>query len=415
MEKRFNKKNRFTTIFTLGLLSALGPFSIDMYLPGFPEIAESLGTTVSRVSLSLSSFFVGISVGQLIYGPLLDRFGRKIPLYTGLAIYFATSIGCAFVESVDTLIAIRFVQALGSCAGMVAARALVRDIFPVNENAKVFSLLMLVIAVSPIVAPTLGGYVSASLGWHAIFIVLAIISMLTFIAVLVWLPSGNKPDTSISLMPAPILNNFWKVAVVPKFYTYAFAGALASSGLYSYLAGSPYVFMNLFGVSEKQYGWIFAIIAMGLILCSQLNTLLLRRFSSERITVVALACQVVTGLVLVAGTYFGWLGLYSTIVVIWIFLGTQGFAFPNTSALALSPFSRNAGTASALMGAVQLGIGAVATALVGLLNDKTAMPMVGMMCLCAILSFLLLITGRGIMKKNGKPVAKNADLHMPSI
>lgn len=415
LKKKFHKKNRFTTIFTLGLLSALGPFSIDMYLPGFPDIAESLGTTVARVSLSLSSFFVGISVGQLIYGPLLDRFGRKIPLYTGLALYFATSIACAFVQSVDTLIAVRFVQALGSCAGMVAARALVRDIFPVDENAKVFSLLMLVIAVSPIVAPTLGGYVSASLGWHSIFLVLAGISLFTFLAVVVWLPDGNEPDTSISLMPRPIIKNYWKVAVVPKFYTYVFAGALASSGLYSYLAGSPFVFMGIFGVTEKQYGWIFAIIAMGLILCSQLNTLLLRRYSSEQITLIALGCQVVTGIVLVAGTFFGWFGLYSTIAIIWIFLGTQGFAFPNTSALALSPFSRNAGTASALMGAVQLGIGAIATALVGLLNDKTAMPMAGMMCICAVLSFILLISGRGLMKKNGKMIIRNRDIHAPSL
>ncbi len=415
LKTKFHKRNRFTTIFTLGLLSAIGPFSIDMYLPGFPEIAESLGTTVSKVSLSLSSFFVGISVGQLIYGPLLDRYGRKIPLYSGLVIYLLASIACAFVQNVDTLIVIRFIQALGSCAGMVAARALVRDIFPVEENAKVFSLLMLVIAVSPIVAPTLGGYISASLGWHTIFLVLAGISLLTFIAVIAWLPSGQTPDTSVSLLPAAITKKFWEVAMVPKFYTYAFAGALASSGLYSYLAGSPYVFMKIFGVSEKHFGWIFAIIAMGLILCSQLNTLLLRKFSSERITLVALACQVSTGIFLVAGSYFGWLGLYGTIIVIWIFLGTQGFAFPNTSALALSPFERNAGTASALMGAVQLGIGAVATALVGLLNDQTAMPMTGMMCLCAALSFIILISGRGIMKKNGKQENPKVDLHVPSL
>ena len=154
-------RNSFRVIFTLGLLSAIGPFSIDMYLPGFPDIAKSLHTTVGHIGLSLSSFFVGISVGQLIYGPLLDRYGRKIPLYIGLAIYFLSSVWCVFVGDANTLIFARFVQALGSCAGMVAARALVRDIFPVKENAKVFSLLMLVVAVSPIVAPTVGGYISS--------------------------------------------------------------------------------------------------------------------------------------------------------------------------------------------------------------------------------------------------------------
>lgn len=400
-------KNRFLTIFTLGLLSAIGPFSIDMYLPGFPDIAASLNTTIAHVSLSLSSFFIGISVGQLIYGPLLDRFGRKIPLYTGLVLYFITSIGCAFVGDADTLILVRFLQALGSCAGMVAARALVRDLFPVNENAKVFSMLMLVIAVSPIVAPTLGGYVTSIFGWHAIFIVLAFISLLTFFAVVFWLPDGMKGNRSMSLMPGPIIKGFWNVATVPQFFTYAFTGAFASSGLYSYLAGSPYVFMKLYRVTEKQYGWIFAIIAMGLISCSQLNTLFLRKYTSEKITVVALACQVITGIMLVVGTYFGWLGLYSTIAVIWVFLGTQGFAFPNTSALAIAPFSKNAGSASALMGAVQLGIGAIVTALVGILNDKTAMPMVGMMCACAIVSFIVLLIGRRFIKNQEDPLASS--------
>lgn len=217
--RKLKMKKRFLIIFTLGLLSALGPFSIDMYLPAFPKIAADLSTTVARVGLSLSSFFIGISIGQLIYGPLLDRFGRRIPLYVGLIIYILTSIACVFVHEVDALIAFRFVQALGSCAGMVAARALVRDLFPVNENARVFSMLMLVIAVSPIVAPTVGGYIATYLGWHSIFIVLAVIAFLTLIASFFWLPEGRKPDIHISLKPAPILCSFLGVIRVPKFYT----------------------------------------------------------------------------------------------------------------------------------------------------------------------------------------------------
>lgn len=389
-----SKKKRVLTIFTLGLLSAIGPFSIDMYLPGFPDMAASLDTTVSRVTLSISSFFIGISVGQLIYGPLLDRFGRKIPLYIGLSIYFASSVYCVFVNDVDSLIAVRFVQALGSCAGMVAARALVRDLFPVNENAKVFSLLMLVIAVSPIIAPTLGGHITAAFGWHGIFISLAVISLLTFLAVLVWLPDGRPGDKDISLKPAPITRGFLAVAKVPKFFTYALAGALASSGLYSYIAGSPYVFMELYKVTDKQYGWIFGIIAMGLVLASQLNTLLLRKFTSEKITMVALCCQVITGLALTILTAMHWIDLYALIALIWVYLATQGLIFPNTSALALSPFTKNAGAASALMGSVQLGIGALATALVSALSNQTALPMVAVMSLCAFSALIVLWTGR---------------------
>jgi DHA1 family bicyclomycin/chloramphenicol resistance-like MFS transporter len=391
-------RERFFTIFTLGLLSAMGAFSIDMYLPGFPDIARDLHTTVAHITLSITSFFIGISVGQMIYGPLLDRYGRKKPLYIGLIVYLVTSIACAYAPTANALIGIRFLQALGSCAGMVASRALVRDIFPVNENAKIFSLLMLVLALSPIVAPTLGGYVTAAFGWQSIFFILATIAGLTLLLVLFKLPEGRKPDTSLSLLPRPIINGFLEVTKVPQFYTYAFAGAIASSGLYAYIAGSPFVFMELFHVTEKQYGWIFAIIAMGLIVASQVNTLLLRRYSSEQIIRATLFCQCLAGIALVLGTYFHFLGLYSTIFLIWVFLSTQGFAFPNSSALSLAPFTRNAGTASALMGALQLGIGAISTALVSILNNGTAMPMAAVMCACAVGSFLVLMIGRRRIK-----------------
>ncbi|MEP6627575.1 MAG: Bcr/CflA family multidrug efflux MFS transporter [Ginsengibacter sp.] len=390
-------RERFFAIFTLGLLSAMGAFSIDMYLPGFPAIAKDLHTTVAHITLSITSFFIGISIGQMIYGPLLDKYGRRKPLYIGLVVYLIASVGCAFAPTADALIGIRFLQALGSCAGLVASRALVRDIFPVNENAKIFSLLMLVLALSPIVAPTLGGYVTSLFGWQSIFYILAGIAGLTLILVYFKLPEGRSPDPGISLLPAPIIKGFLEVAKEPQFYTYAFAGAIASSGLYAYIAGSPFVFMELYHVSDKQYGWIFAIIAMGLILAAQVNSVLLRKFSSEQIIRVTLFCQCLAGLALVLGTWFNVLGLYSTIFLIWVFLSTQGFAFPNSSALSLAPFSKNAGTASALMGAIQLGIGAISTALVSFFNNDTAMPMAAVMCICAITSFIVLLIGRKII------------------
>lgn len=401
-------RQRFYTIFTLGMLSAIGAFSIDMYLPGFPAIAEDLHTTVAHITLSITSFFIGISLGQLLYGPLLDKYGRKKPIYIGLVIYLLTSIACAHAPTADILIGIRFLQALGACAGMVAARALVRDLFPVNENAKVFSLLVLVLAISPIIAPTLGGYMTSAFGWQSIFYILAGLSAVTLVLVYFKLPAGQEPQSSISLLPKPIISEFWIVARNPQFFTYAFAGGIASSGLYAYIAGSPFVFMELYGVSDKQYGWIFAIIAMGLIIASQVNTFLLRKYSSEQIIKVTLFCQCLAGIALVVGTWFHLLGLYSTIVLILIFLSTQGFAFPNSAALSLAPFTRNAGTASALMGAVQLGIGAIATALVSVLNNNTAMPMVAVMCTCAILSFVILLLGR-------KAISRQVDVHVQSI
>ena len=214
------RQSHFYLILILGLLSAIGPLSIDMYLPAFPAIAKDLNTPVASVMLSLSSFFIGISFGQLIYGPMLERFGRKKPLYIGLFIYALSSLACATTYTVDGLVAFRFFQALGGCVGMVAARAMVRDLFEVKDNAKVFSTLMLVVAVSPIIAPTLGGYLSALVGWRSIFLVLLGVIILIIAGIYFLLPESKKPDTSYSLKPSSILKSFGSVIRNPQFAMY---------------------------------------------------------------------------------------------------------------------------------------------------------------------------------------------------
>ena len=381
-------------ILILGLLSAIGPFSIDMYLPGFPTIAADLNTSVDRVSYSLSSFFIGICIGQLICGPLLDRFGRKRPLYVGLVIYILASLGCALSDSVELLIGFRFLQALGGCVGMVAPGAIVRDIFPVKENAKIFSLLILILGVSPIIAPTVGSYVIAHLGWHAVFIVLAVLTTLLLVTVIFFLPESKQPDPSMSLRPKPILNNFLFVVKQPQFFTYAFAGAVAAAGLFAYLAGSPFVFMKIYNVTEQQYGWIFGLIAAGLITCSQLNNVLLKKYNSAQIIRVVLLVQTTIGVFLYVGSLMQWLNIYSMIGLIFLFLSCQGFSFPNSAALSLAPFTREAGSASALMGALQMGFGAVASAVVGLINNGTTVPMTAVMAGCALMGLVILTLGR---------------------
>lgn len=390
-------KKKFLLLFTLGLLTAIGPFSIDMYLPGFPAIATSLHSTVAHISLSLSSFFIGISFGQLLYGPTLDRFGRKKPLYAGLILYFFASIGCAFANSVNALIIWRLFQALGGCVGMVAARAMVRDIFPVNENAKIFSTLMLVVGVSPIIAPTAGGYLTTVLGWRSVFFVLTIMAVGILALVHFGLPESREPDPYYSLKPKPIFIAFGSVLKEPQFYTYALTGSVAAAGLYAYISGSPYVFMQLYHVSERQYGWIFALIAFGLITATQINTLLLRSYSSQQIIRVALSIQCSAGLLLLIGSIYGWLGLYSTILLLFIFLSCQGFTFPNSSALCMAPFSKNAGSASALMGGIQMGIGAMTSAIVSYLNNHTAIPMAGTMAACSATSLCIFLIGKRII------------------
>jgi DHA1 family bicyclomycin/chloramphenicol resistance-like MFS transporter len=290
----------------------------------------------------------------------------------------------------------RLLQALGGCAGMVAARAMVRDLFEVKENARIFSLLMLVVAVSPIIAPTLGGYITAVLGWRYVFAMLIVVALIILIGIFYLLPESRKPDPNYSLKPGPIFNSFMGVIRHPQFYTFALTGAISSAGLYAYISGSPHVFMELFKVTEQQYGWIFALIAMGLIGASQINTVLLKNYKSEQIIKTALICQSIIGIVLAGITYAGWSDLFVTIFLIFIFLSCQGFIFPNSSALTLAPFGHNAGTASALLGAIQMFIGAGASAIVSLLQQYTS-PMAAVMACCAIGAFAVFSFGRKII------------------
>ena len=397
------KRGRFVLILILGLLSAIGPFSIDMYLPGFPAIATDLHTSVDAVSYTLASFFIGVCVGQMLCGPLLDRFGRKIVLIIGLLVYLAASIGCALSTSIEMLIVFRLIQALGGCVGMVAPRAIVRDIFPVEENAKVFSLLILVLAVSPILAPTVGSYVIAWMGWNYVFVVLTVLASLILLAVIIWLPESKQPDPTFSLKPKPILNSFLGVLKHPQFYTYSFSGGMASAGLFAYLSGSPFVFMKFYGVTEQQYGWIFAIIAAGLIASSQLNSLLLRTYKSEQLLKTILIFQTIIGFALLAGTVLDVLGMVGAISMIFLFLSCQGFSFPNSAALSMAPFTKEAGSASALMGAIQMGLGALAAAMVGLLNARDAIPMTAVMAICTTVGLIILILGRQKIQFKAKP------------
>jgi DHA1 family bicyclomycin/chloramphenicol resistance-like MFS transporter len=396
---------KFYLILILGLLTAVGPFSIDMYLPAFPAIAQSLHTTVAQVMLSLSSFFVGISVGQMVYGPLLERYGRKRPLYAGLCIYLVASIGCALATSVNALILFRLLQALGGCVGLVASRAIVRDLFEVHENAKVFSLLMLVVAVSPIIAPTVGGYVTAVLGWRWVFGILIVINVFILLGVYFLLPESKPPDPTFSLRAGAITKNFVEILKHPQFYTYALTGAISYAGLCAYISGSPHVFMEIFRVNEKQYGWIFAIIAIGIISASQINSRLVGRYSSEQIIRTASLCQSGIGLVLAALTFAGWAELYTTIFLIFLFLGCQGMLFPNASALSLAPFGHQAGSASALMGALQMSVGACASAVVSLLQNHSALPMTGAMAICATAAFVVFLEGRKLIAGSGNSMA----------
>ncbi|RFZ83313.1 Bcr/CflA family efflux MFS transporter [Mucilaginibacter terrenus] len=393
------KQRYFFLILILGSLTALAPFSIDMYLPGFGAIAKSLNTSTEQVALSLSSFLIGISAGQLLYGPLLDRFGRKLPLYCGLVLYIVASAGCYFAKSIELLIAMRFIQAIGACSATVTSMAMVRDLFPVKESANVFSKLVLVLSVSPLIAPTVGGYISAELGWQLIFLILAVISILILIAVILFLPESYKPDPTYSLAPGPILGSFWGVLKTPQFYTYSLCGAIGFSGLFAYISSSPIVFMEVFKVSSKAYGWIFALLSTGFIGSSQLNNLLMKRYKSEQIVNGALIAMIFFAAVFLIGSIQGWLGLVGTILMIYLVLCCVGLMFPNTTALALAPFEHNAGVASSLTGAFQMAVGSAVSIGISLFVSKSAVPMAATMLVASALAFVVLITGRRNIKE----------------
>jgi DHA1 family bicyclomycin/chloramphenicol resistance-like MFS transporter len=386
-----SKHRNVWIMFLLGALSVITPFAIDMYLPAFTRIAMAYGTTTSAVSLTISTYFAGFAIGQVLYGPLLDRFGRKRPLYVGISIYVASSIGCALAPNLKIFIALRFLEALGGCVAQVGAIAMVRDFFPVKESAKMFSLLFLMIGVSPLLAPTIGSAIMVGFGWQWIFVLLAAIAFVTLTLTFFLLPEGHQPDHSVSLRPAPIVQGFWNIFRNPQFLTYTLAGAFSFAGLFAYVAGSPIIFMDGFHLSTKEFGVVFAVLVMGFIGGNQVNVFLLRKLTSQRIFFGALSAQVLVGIVFMGGLHLQLVGLKATLVLFFLFLSCIGLTYPNAAALGLAPFSKDAGRASALLGFFQTGAGALISMGIGLLG---AHVVVALMSSAAVAAWLILVVGR---------------------
>lgn len=390
---KIRRPPRFFLIVLLGALTTISPFSIDMYLPAFEQIARDFGTTPARVALSLSSYFIGLAFGQLLYGPLLDRFGRKRPLYFGLSAYVLASIGCMQSTSVEMLMSFRLLQAMGGCVALVAARAMVRDFFPVEESVRIFSYLVLMIGLSPLLAPTVGGFVTAHLGWQWIFIILSLIAIIILLVCAFFLPEGREPDPSISLGFKPVIRTFIDVIREPQFRVYTLSGAFAFAALFVYVAGSPLIFLEIFHVNPQHYGMIFALLSVGFIGASQLNIPVSRHYRSARIFRFALTGQVLTAVIFLVGSWLHWFGLTGTIVMFFLTLFFVGMMNPNSMALALAPFERNLGTASALIGSIQIGIAALVTSLVGLVNAHESLPIITILAGAGIFAYVILIFG----------------------
>jgi len=400
-------QNRNLITLILGMLATVSPFAIDFYLPAFSQIANDLGTTTARISLSVSSYFVGMAIGQLLYGPLLDRFGRKRPLYAGLIIFIIASIGCTFSKSVEVLVTLRFIQALGGSVAGVAAMAMVKDFFPPEQSTRIFAMLILTIGLSPLFAPSIGGFVAIAFDWKAVFILLALIALFAMTIVFLFLPEGQEPDKTVTLKLMPMLKTYFSILSEPQFFTYTISGSFSFASLFIYVAGSSIVFIEFFHVSPQVYGGIFAFLSIGFIGASQLNIFLVKKFTSNEIFRFALFTQVIAGIIFLIVTLNGWMNLYSTIVMLFIFLSCVGLINPNASALALAPFTKNIGSAAAMMGCSQIGIAALASVAVGLFEAVSILPMVASMVATA--SFALFLLLRGEKKMAGKIVAADAN------
>lgn len=368
------KSQNFFLILMLGSLNALTPFSIDLYLPAFPQIAIALDTSLARVAFSVSTYFVGYAFGQLIYGPLLDRYGRKPPVYAGLVLYIIASIACITSHTIEQLMLYRVFQALGGCVAGVAAMAMVKDFFPQKEGAKIFSLLMLVLSTSPLLAPTFGSFISEAWNWQGEFVALAIMGAVLLSCIFFFLPEGHTGDSSVVLHPKSIFFSFLEIFREPAFHVHTLAGSFSFAGLFVYVAGSPAIFMEGFKVSAHTYSAIFAFLAIGMIGGGQLNLLLMKKHSSSKILKSALTMQVFVGSIFFFGVYKNMFGLIPTIAFLFVLLSCAGISYPNAVSLALSPFTKNAGTASALLGFLQLGIGAIISGSIGLFDIKGTLP-----------------------------------------
>ncbi|MGC4099978.1 multidrug effflux MFS transporter [Ferruginibacter sp.] len=395
--KNYVQRSRWQNILLItiiGLLNTLTPFSIDMYLPAFPKIAQELHTGIGNVALSVSTYFLGFALGQILYGPLLDRFGRKRPLYIGLFFYMIATIGCTLCNTIEIFWVARFLQALSGCVASVAAMAMVLDFFPPEKSARIISLLILILGISPLLAPTVGSLIIASWHWHLVFVTLAIFALLMFLVSFFLLPEGQEPDLSVSLMPRPIINSFRQILTDRQFYVHALAGTFSFAGLFVYVAGSPAIFMDEFQMSPKIYGAIFAGLSIGFIGSSQLNHFLTQRFTGKQILQTVLIIQSLTGIIFFITVFSGWYTMSSTIFFIFIVLACSGLTYPNAAALAMTPFTKNAGTAAALLGFIQIGIGGLISAGVGMLHFKGSFSVALIMAVSASIALLIFLKGK---------------------
>jgi len=378
-------------IMILGLLTAFAPFATDTYLAGFADIAASLNCETSDVQLSLSSFFLGLSLGQIFYGPISDRIGRKIPLMIGVLLFIISSTLAIFASTLTSFVIIRFFQAVGGCAGMIMGRAIIRDVFNAQESARALSLLMVVMSLGPILAPILGGFILSFTSWHGIFIFLVGLGLFCLVATFFFIPETLLAEQRQQESIANVPRVFFKLLTTRDFIVPTLASSAGLSSMFVFIAGSPFVFMEIHGVGQQAYGYLFGANAVGMIITSWLNRFLLKKFTPSQIFIGALAFALsMSGISLL-------LAETTKLVLLLIPLFTALSMIPiigaNGVAVAMEATGKYAGSGSSLVGVLQFGIASLASSLVSMLHNGTAYPMLSLICLASIVGLVIFLIG----------------------
>jgi DHA1 family bicyclomycin/chloramphenicol resistance-like MFS transporter len=389
-----SRRRRVLFVLVLGAGSAFGPLSIDMYLPGLPQMARSFHASASEAQLTLTACLVGLALGQIYAGPLSDRLGRRRPFIIGVTAYAAASLLCALAPSVYLLVLLRLIQGLTGAAGLVISRAIVRDMYSGTAAARFFSMLMLVNGLAPILAPVFGGQLLKVTSWRGVFVTLAAIGLVLAVAAFVGLPETLSPERRRSDGVRATLRTMRMLVSDRAFVGYSLACGLAFAAMFSYIAGSPFVLEDVYGISPQVFSAVFAVNACGIVAASQLNRWLLGRFGLRTLLAAGLSFTAGGGMALLAVVAIGGLSVWFVLVPLFFVVASIGVVMPNATALALADHPDVAGSASALVGVLQFAVGAAAAPLVGVAGNHTALPMAVMIAVLGLggISAMLLLT-----------------------
>ncbi len=378
----------------LTTLVALGPLSTDLYLPSLPMLAQVFATDAARVQLTLSVFLAGFGAAQLFYGPLSDRYGRRPVLLVGLAIYFVASLVCMFAPSIDTLIIARFFQALGACAGPVLARAIVRDVYGPLQAARMMAYISGAMAVAPILGPVLGGWLTVWFGWRANFAALSLYAVVQGLAMTALLKESNAHLDPTATRPKRMLINFGQLLRSPNYMGYLLCFSAAYAALFSFISGSSFLLIDYYGLSPQRFGAAFGFVVSGYISGTVASAKLTIKLGVQRMVLMGALLGTAAGTLMLALALFDVHSIWAILVPMAIYLAAAGLIMPNAMGGALAPYAKMAGSASALMGFMQMGLAAVVGIVVGHTYNGTAVPMTAAIALCGwavLASYLLLV------------------------